>query len=255
MKTIVITGAGSGVGRAIAIKFAQMSWNLALIGRRNEMLIETEKMCPKTGAEIVICQCDIMDFDSVNGMANLVKSKYGVVHALINSAGVNTSKRSLSELKWEDYRKILGTNLDGAYLCIRAFLDQMRTNNEGTIVNINSDAGKNAYVRAGHAYSTSKFGLVGLTQAINNEERNNGIRACNIFPGEINTAILDNRPNPPSSEYREQMLQSEDLAETVAFVVAMPQRAMVEEVLIRPRRLHSDANREAVEELQKGSAK
>lgn len=251
MKTIVITGAGSGVGQAVAIRFARMSWNIALIGRRKEKLNETAKLCQNTGTEVLVCPCDIMEPKSVMSMADTVMAKFGTVHALVNSAGVNTPDRSLRNLKWEDYRRIMGTNLDGAYLCIRAFLDQMRRIKEGTIVNINSDAGKFAYTIAGHAYSASKFGLVGLTQAINNEERNNGIRACNIFPGEINTELLDKRPDPPNAEYREQILQPYDLAETVAFVVTMPQRVMIEEMLIRPRpcRLHSDASMGALDEV------
>ena len=87
---------------------------------------------------------------------------------------------------------------------------------------------------AGAAYAISKFGMRGLNQAINAEEQKNGIRACAIFPAEINTPILDRRPTPPSSEARLQMLQSEDLADCIALVAMLPSRAVVEEITIRP---------------------
>jgi NADP-dependent 3-hydroxy acid dehydrogenase YdfG len=120
-------------------------------------------------------------------------------------------------------------------LCVQAFLPVMRARKSGTIVNIISDAGIRASGKAGVAYVASKFGLSGLNQSINAEERANGIRACAIYPGEINTPILDLRPNPPSPEARQIMLQAEDLAECVMLAINLPSRAIIEELVIRPR--------------------
>jgi NAD(P)-dependent dehydrogenase (short-subunit alcohol dehydrogenase family) len=98
-----------------------------------------------------------------------------------------------------------------------------------------SDAGKLANVKAGPAYVVSKFGLTGLTQSLNLEERGNGIRACAIFPGDINTPIVDLRPAPPPVEARAQMLQPEYVAECVLLAIRLPSRAIVEELMVRPR--------------------
>src|SRR5207237_9831758 len=125
--------------------------------------------------------------------------------------------------------------LNGAYYCVQAFLPQMRARQSGTIINIVSDAGKQASPKAGPAYVMSKFGLAGLTQSINAEERGSGIRACAIFPGDIDTPLLDTRPQPPTSEARKKMLRSEDVAECALLAINLPERALVEEIVIRPR--------------------
>jgi NAD(P)-dependent dehydrogenase (short-subunit alcohol dehydrogenase family) len=102
-------------------------------------------------------------------------------------------------------------------------------------VNVVSDAAKQASAKAGPAYVMSKCGLAGLTQAINAEERAGGIRACAIFPGDIDTPLLNLRPNPPAAEARQKMLRPEDVADCVLLVIELPERALVEEILIRPR--------------------
>jgi NAD(P)-dependent dehydrogenase (short-subunit alcohol dehydrogenase family) len=130
---------------------------------------------------------------------------------------------------------MLDTNLNGAYYCVQAFLPGMRQRGSGTIINIISEAGRQASPKAGVAYVISKFGLTGLTQAINAEERPHGIRACAIFPGDIDTPILEKRPVPPPPEARKKMLQPEDVAECALLAIRLPPRAVVEEILIRPR--------------------
>ena len=110
----------------------------------------------------------------------------------------------------------------------------MRKQGLGTIVNIVSDAAKQASAKAGPAYAVSKFGQLGLTQSINAEERANGIRACAILPGDIDTPLLERRPVVPTADARKKMLQPEDVAECVWLTVSLPPRAIVEELLIRP---------------------
>jgi NAD(P)-dependent dehydrogenase (short-subunit alcohol dehydrogenase family) len=102
-------------------------------------------------------------------------------------------------------------------------------------VNIVSDAGKQASPKAGPAYVMSKFGLAGLTQSINAEERGNGVRACAVFPGDIDTPLLEKRPSPPDAEARSRMLQAEDVAACVLLAITLPERAIAEEIVIRPR--------------------
>lgn len=234
MKTAVITGAGSGVGRAVAVKLVNEGWNVALLGRREDALKETRDQCGGDDSKILLCPCDVAVRAEVNAAAASVLKRFGGVRALVNSAGTNIPKRKLSVLSGEDYQAVIAANLTGSFNTVQAFLPAMREQREGTIVNIVSDAGKQANPKAGAAYVASKFGQNGLTQVINLEEAENGIRACSIFPGDINTPLLDRRPSPPPAEARTRMLQPGDLAECVWLVVNLPKFAVVEELLIRP---------------------
>jgi len=231
----VVTGAGTGVGRAVTLKLAQEGWRVAMIGRRAETLAETRTLVGSQGPEVAAFPCDIGDADAVDAVIKEVLARFGRVDALINAAGTNIPKRSLEVLTHADYHAAIATNLHGAFYCVQAVLPTMRTQKAGTIVNINSEAGLKASAKAGAAYVVSKFGLAGLTQTINAEERANGIRATSIFPGDINTPLLDKRPQPPPPEARVGMLQPADLAACVWLAVSLPPRAIVEELVVRPR--------------------
>ncbi len=236
MTTAVVTGAGSGVGRAIALRFVREGWDVALVSRREETLRETIGLAGAAkGERMVPFPCDVSDAASVDAMGRAVLTRFGTVDVLVNSAGINVRQRSFETLSLEDWHAVLGTNLHGAYYCVRAFLPVMRARQTGTIVNINSDVGKVARDLAGPAYVSSKFGLNGLTQQINAEERRHGIRACSICPRDINTPLLDQRPQPPSQEARARMIQPDDVADCVWLVATLPSRAIVEEISMSSR--------------------
>ena len=233
-KTAVVTGAGSGVGRAVVLALAKEGWNVALLGRRVEPLKETIALSSANEGKLVAIGCDVASEADVTRMSDEVRRVLGPVSALVNSAGINVPKRALADLSVEDYRKVVDVNLTGAFLCIHAFLPDMRAAGSGTIVNVISDAGLYANRISGAAYIAAKFGLTGLTATINAEERKNGIRACALLPGEINTPLLDKRPVPPPMEARAKMLQPEDVAACVMLAINLPPRAVVEQVLLRP---------------------
>ncbi len=236
MNVAVVTGAGSGVGQAIALKFAAEGWNVALVGRRAEPLAETTTMA---GADalprLAPFRCDVSDAGDVAAMGEAVLARFGQVDVLVNSAGINVPRRSFETLSLDDWHAVLATNLHGAYYCVRAFLPAMRARRSGTIININSDVGKTARDLAGAAYVSSKFGLRGLTQQINAEERSHGIRACSICPRDVNTPLLDKRPQPPPPEQRAKMLQPDDLAACAWLVATLPSRAIVDEISMSTR--------------------
>jgi len=234
-KTAVVTGAGSGVGQAVALALVKQNWRVAIVGRRAETLNETVKRAGVDKDKMLLCPCDIGDSAAVAQMGREVSAKFRTVEVLVNAAGTNTPKRSLEVLSLEDYHRMMGTNLNGAYYCTQALLPGMRAQKSGTIVHIISDAGKQASPKAGPAYVMSKFGLAGLTQSINSEERANGVRACAIFPGDIDTPLLDKRPSPPPIEARAKMLRPEDVAECVLLAIHLPSHAILEELIIRPR--------------------
>ena len=235
IRTTVVTGAGSGVGQAIAIALVKQGWRVALVGRRLETLQQTAKLSGAAQGQCLLCGCDVAEVAEVQKMAAQVFAEFKEVEVLVNSAATNAPRRLLEVLSLKDYHTLINTNLNGAYYCVQAFLPQMRARRSGTIINIISDAGKQASPKSGPAYVMSKFGLAGLTQSINAEERGNGIRACGIFPGDIDTPLLDKRPQPPSAEARKKMLRSEDIAECALLAINLPDRALVEEILIRPR--------------------
>jgi NADP-dependent 3-hydroxy acid dehydrogenase YdfG len=231
----VVTGAGSGVGRAVTLALAERGYSIALVGRHEEKLRETIALTGAAKGKLTPFTCDVADEPLVQSMAAQVQKQLGDPTVLVNSAGMNVARRALAELSVADWNHVLAVNLTGAFLCIHAFLPGMRRLGRGTIVNINSDAGLWANSISGPAYIASKFGLTGLSDAVNVEERKNGIRACSVFPGEINTPILDKRPTPPTAEARAKMLQAQDVAAAVMLAIEMPDRATVEKLVIRPR--------------------
>ncbi len=233
--TAVITGAGSGVGRAIALALAKQNWRVALLGRRRDALDETARLTGNDAGDVLVFPCDIGRMEQVRAMAVAVIEKFQTVDALVNAAGTNVPDRSLEVLSLEDYHSMIDTNLHGPYYCVQAFLPQMRARRTGTIVNIVSEAGKQASPKAGPGYVISKFGLAGLTQAINAEERVHGVRACAIFPGDIDTPLLDRRPAPPGAEARAKMMLPEDIADCALLAINLPPRAIIEELIVRPR--------------------
>ena len=191
---------------------------------------------PGARERIAAFPCDVSDPAAVEAMGASVLARFGTVDVLVNAAGINVPRRSFELLSLDDWHAVLGTNLHGAYYCVRAFLPGMRARSTGTIVNINSDVGKIARDLAGPAYVSSKFGLNGLTQQINAEERRNGVRACSICPRDINTPLLDKRPQPPTADARGRMLQPEDIADCVWLVAMLPSRAVVDEISLSSRR-------------------
>jgi NAD(P)-dependent dehydrogenase (short-subunit alcohol dehydrogenase family) len=233
-KIAVVTGAGSGVGRASAVRLLKEGWKVALVGRREQPLKETISLSGFADRAFAI-SCDIADPSAVMKMAADVLDRFGQVDALVHAAGTNIPKRGWDVLTVDDYRAVIDTNLNGAFYCVRALLPAMRKKGGGTIVLVVSDAGIIANAKAGPAYVASKFAERGLAQSINFEERQNGIRATALCPGDINTPILEKRPVPPPADARAKMLQPEDVAECVMLAINLPSRAVVEELVVRPR--------------------
>lgn len=234
LKTAVVTGAGSGVGRATAIRLANAGWQVAVLGRREAALRETVALTSDP-ARCLVCPCDVGDSQAVADVARDILARFGGVEALVNAAGTNAPRRALEVLSLEDYHDMINANMNGAYYCVQAFLPDMRARGSGTIVNVVSDAGKQASPKAGPAYVMSKFGMAGLTQAINAEERSRGIRASALFPGDIDTPLLNKRPVVPDDSARARMMQPEDIADCVLFCIQLPSRVIIEEILVRPR--------------------
>ena len=233
-KNAIITGAGTGVGRHIAIQLSKAGWNLTLTWRTEKTLKETVGLAGAGDTKYQTIIGSVADESFVRELVQKAEDKFGSTEVLVNSAGTNTPERTLEVLSLKDYHDLINTNLHGSYYAIQAVLPSMRKAKSGTIVNIVSDAALWGMPLAGAAYTVSKFGLRGLTQAINAEENKNGIRACGVLPGEIDTPILKLRPSEPTAEHKASMLRPEDVAACAKLAIDLPPRAVVQELLVRP---------------------
>ena len=231
-KVVVVTGAGTGIGAAIARGFAAAGARVAFVGRRSEPLAAAA--AGLAAERVLLHSCDVSDRGAVEALAAAVEAEWGAVDVLVNNAGINTNPRSVGQVAPEAWDQTLAINLTGVYNMVRAVLPGMRQQNDGLILAISSIAGLRASKLAGAAYSASKHGVVALMNSINEEEVASGIRACAICPGEVETPILAQRPEPVSAQRRAAMLQPEELAQAALFVASLPARACVPLLVIKP---------------------
>lgn len=230
-KSAWVTGAGSGIGRAIAILFAQEGAKVALTGRRTAPLEETAAMI---GDGAVVVPADLTNEAQVAGALAKVESSIGGPDILVNNAGVNLPRRYLHQLTPEAIRALVDGNLTAPFMTSVSVLPGMRARGGGHLVQIASMAGKNISFLSGPGYTAAKHGFVALSQSINQENGIHNIRSCCICPGEVATDILKNRPEPVPAEDIERLLQPEDIAAMALFVVTMPPRANITEMLVTP---------------------
>ena len=235
-KTAIITGASTGIGRGTVLALAAAGANVALFARSEQQLEQVASEARRHSVNVLVHAGDVCDRDAVAKVVRSTRDQLGVPGILINNAGTNTPRRGVSDISAEDWDRVVAVNLTGAYNFVREVLPHMKESGGGLIVNVVSLAGKAASKLAGAAYSASKFGMAGLTESINDEEHQYGIRATSIFPGDVETPILDRRPAPPSTQQRAYFLQPEDLAAAVLFVSILPARACVPEIIIKPTR-------------------
>ena len=142
--------------------------------------------------------------------------------------------RSMQELDPKDWDRLIEINLTGSYNVLRLTLDRMRTQKNGLVILINSVAGRRSVPLAGIGYNASKFGMSGLGVGVAEEEKENGIRITNLYPGEVNTPILENRKQPPSDEHRKEHPATEDVASVVLHICGLPERVHIPELVIKP---------------------
>ena len=229
----VVTGAGSGMGQAIAWALAKEGAQIVAIGRTLAKLQATAEKSPVAGA-IIPLPLDVADRIRVNEALAAEIARRGTPAFLVNNAGLNIRDRTVAKLRADDFDKVIQTNLTGAFNITHAILPAMLTAHEGLIINISSVAGLRPLPLAGAAYSASKYALNGFMQTLAREVAPSGIRCTTICPGEVATPILDERPTPVSAEQRAAMLQPTDIAEAVLFVSRLPPRAHVQELVMKP---------------------
>ena len=233
-QTALVTGAGSGMGQAIAVDLARAGLRVALIGRSAKKLEETRGRLGPAAEQALVCPCDVADRAAVGAMVQRVIEGFGSIDILVCNAGINVNPRSLEKLDPADWDRMIATNLTGAFNLVHFVLPSMRQRKRGLVIQICSIAGVRASVLGGAGYSASKFGQAALGLTLGREERLHGIKSSVIYPGEVNTPILDQRPVPVPPERRAAILQPEDVAAAVRFLAELPARATVPELVITP---------------------
>jgi NAD(P)-dependent dehydrogenase (short-subunit alcohol dehydrogenase family) len=232
-KTVLVTGGGSGIGLGIAKALADEGCHVAIAGRTAEKLRDAAAAYagPKP---LLIHPVEVADRASVAKLFQWAADQLGLIDILVNAAGLNIVHRSLAETTPEEWDRLLAINATGTFNCMQAVLPQMRERGDGLVINISSIAGKRALRLGGVAYCASKFAMTALGTFATLEEGRNGIRVTNIYPGEVDTPILDARPTPLTPEHRARILQPCDVAAAVLMVACLPPRAHVAELVIKP---------------------
>jgi NAD(P)-dependent dehydrogenase (short-subunit alcohol dehydrogenase family) len=232
-KRVVVTGGGSGSGLGIALALAEEGCRVAISGR-NEQKLQAAAAEFRGEPTILTRACDVSDRDDVKALFQWVDHQFGGVDILVSSAGVNIVQRRFDVLDPNDWDKLMAINATGAFNCMHCVIPAMRDQGGGLIVNISSIAGKRGLELAGSAYCASKFAMTALGTAVGLEERENGIHITNVYPGEVNTPILEERPVPVPPEKRAKMLMPEDIAAMVVMLAKLHPRALVNELVITP---------------------
>jgi 3-oxoacyl-[acyl-carrier protein] reductase len=224
----VVTGAGRGIGAAIAHKLAALGATAVLLGRTQSSLDETARAIVDSGGKTEVIPCDVTVLHQLEYAAARVDSTFGRLDILVNNAGVGGFTELLHNLPPEEWDKILNTNLRGVYFAIRCFAPMMIRAQSGHIINISSLAGKNALPN-GAAYAASKWGLNGLSYSVAEELRKHNVRVSVICPGSVETNL-----GPHEGKDPKKMLQPDDVAHAVEMLVTQTPQSFMSEILLRP---------------------
>ncbi len=233
-KICIITGGGSGIGRASAVQMASEGAVAVVVGRTASKVEAVRDEIAAAGGVSQAYGVDVGDEAGVKRMVAEILDAHGRIDVLVNNAGHSSPRRMLLTTTAEDLRSVYESNLVGSVFCSQAVVPAMKSAGSGTIINVSSMAGVSASPLAGMSYSAAKAAVINFTAFLNAELRNTGIRASVVIPGEVDTPILDGRPVVPDAKARETMVTAEDTAEAITLIARLPQRAAIPELIIRP---------------------
>jgi 3-oxoacyl-[acyl-carrier protein] reductase len=228
-QTAVVTGAGRGIGRAIALTLASEGASVVLAARTTSELEKVRADIESRGGKAIPVRSDITKEQDVEKLFEEVRSRYGRLDILVNNAGIGKFV-SVKEMNVNDFDAMWNLNVRGLFLCTQRAIKFMEAQKNGVIVNISSLAGKNAFV-GGAGYAATKWALMGFAKCLMLEERQFNIRVVTICPGSVDTTFSDQGSDPARSE---RIISPQDVADTVVSAITIPARAMVSEIDIRP---------------------
>jgi NAD(P)-dependent dehydrogenase (short-subunit alcohol dehydrogenase family) len=229
-KVAVVTGAGRGIGRAIACLLGAEGARVVLAARTRSEIEAVAADIAAAGGHGVPIPTDIARAEDIASLFGQVQSLFGRLDILVNTAGVGLFGK-LADFPAADLDRVLAVNLRGTFLTCQEAMRLMIPRKSGTIINIASVVGFKGYPNQA-AYTASKHGVMGLTKSLAVEAQEYNVRVSAVLPGGVDTALIgDARPDLD----RSQLLQPEDIAQTVRFLLSLPERAAIDQIYIRRR--------------------
>ncbi|OWA36074.1 3-ketoacyl-ACP reductase [Saccharibacillus sp. O16] len=223
-QTAVITGAGKGIGRAVAEALAAEGVHLGLIARTSSDLEAlASELKEKYGVHVFVEAADVSVRADIEAAVQSLHDQLGAIDILINNAGIATFGK-LAEMDPEEWERIIRVNLMGAYYTTRAALPFMLEQNSGSILNVASTAGERGFA-TGSAYCASKAALISLSESLMQEVRKSNIRVTALTPSTVNTELASTNNLPIGDEDR--MMQPEDVADLAVATLKLPARVFV----------------------------
>ena len=233
-RVAIVTGGGSGIGRATAKMLAEEGAQVVIAGRRKAPMDEVVAEVEKAGGRCAARVADLGKTGEAALLARWTLERYGRVDVLVNNAGHSSKVRNIRYVDEREWESVVAVNLTGVYKLTQAVLPGMIERGEGTIVTVSSLAALRPGLIGGAPYGVAKAGVRNLMGHIHAVLRNKGIRATTILPAEVDTPILDNRPLVPDAEARASMMQAEDVARAILLCVTLPARTVIEEIVMSP---------------------
>jgi NAD(P)-dependent dehydrogenase (short-subunit alcohol dehydrogenase family) len=226
-KTCLVTGSTRGIGRAIAEELAKAGARVVISGTREQDVTRVVEEMRAEGAEVFGFACDVRQYDEVEALMDFAAANAGGLDILVNNAGIGLFS-PISEMSPADWDRVIDTNLTGVFYCSRAAIPHLLKRGGGSIVNISSLAGKNAFA-GGAAYNASKFGLEGLSEAMMLDLRYQNIKVAYVMPGSVATEFSGR-----TAEGEDWRLAPGDVAEVVLDILVQNHRALASRVELRP---------------------
>jgi len=225
----IVTGAGRGIGRAVALAFAAEGARVVLASRTRADLAEVAGAIRDGGGTALALPTDVTQDAAVEALVEEVAAQLGRIDILVTAAGV-AAFGPVAGTKPADWDGMLAVNLRGAMVCCRAVLPVMQRQRRGTMVNVGSIAAKRA-IPGGAAYAATKAGLAAFSAVLAEEVRADGIRVGVVVPGAVDTPLWDAIPGGPD---RARMLRPADVARAVVLMTSLPPNATLEELTLMP---------------------
>jgi len=227
-KSALITGAGRGIGKGIALAFARQGCDVAVLARSENEIAETAREIRELGRNAPALPCDVADFEAVRRAADAALKVFGKVDILVNNAGYACFKPFV-EMNLEEWQRTLDVNVTGPVNCIKAVLPSMMERKSGRIINISSVAGLKPLIDQS-AYCASKHALNGLSKVLAMELRPHGIAVHAICPGGVDTQLSrDAMPHRDKTNW----LTPDDIAHAALYLATLSARAATDEILVR----------------------